>query len=314
MRFVSDATVDGTGHVDRASTGAVDATLTVGGVTVRVRWTQATPLATATIGDQRAGAGRPVMDAFLAIVSRREVRDYDGRPLPEDAVRRILEAGRLAGSSRNRQQRRFVVLSDREAVAAAVFNPGNVRGAALLVAIVVSGKGPLALDAGRAAQNMLLAAHNEGIGSCPNGIADAEAMARGRRRRRRASRSRPCSRSAIRRGRATRSGARRTSGSRARTASRSTRSSQSADAISFATWPAAASGTAAKLISSVEPVAAVAGGAVEHEPALAAGGDQRGLVGARDVDGDVQAGGGAGDRRVRQRAASAAISASRRRR
>ena len=66
---------------------------------------------------------------------------------------------------------------DHEAVAAAVFNPGNVRGAALVVAIVVSGKGPLALDAGRAAQNMLLAAHNEGIGSCPNGIADADAMA-----------------------------------------------------------------------------------------------------------------------------------------
>jgi nitroreductase len=117
------------------------------------------------------------MDAYLAIVSRREVRDYDGRPLPDDAVRRILEAGRMAGSSRNRQQRRFVVLPDREAVAAAVFNPGNVRGAALVVAIVVSGKGPLALDAGRAAQNMLLAAHADGIGSCPNGIADAEVMA-----------------------------------------------------------------------------------------------------------------------------------------
>ena len=117
------------------------------------------------------------MDAYLAIVSRREVRAYDGRALPGDAVRRILEAGRLAGSSRNRQQRRFVVLSDREAVAAAVFNPGNVRGAALVVAIVVSGKGPLALDAGRAAQNMLLAAHADGIGSCPNGISDADAMA-----------------------------------------------------------------------------------------------------------------------------------------
>ena len=117
------------------------------------------------------------MDTFHAIVSRREVRDYDGRPLAGDAVRRILEAGRLAGSSRNRQQRRFVVLADHEAVAAAVFNPGNVRGAALVVAIVVSGKGPLALDAGRAAQNMLLAAHNAGIGSCPNGISDADAMA-----------------------------------------------------------------------------------------------------------------------------------------
>jgi len=118
------------------------------------------------------------MDAFLAIVSRREVRAYEDRPLPDDAVRRILEAGRLAGSSKNRQQRRFVVLTDREAVAAAVFNPANVRGAALLVAIVIAGKGPLGLDAGRAAQNMMLAAHADGIGSCPNGTADAGAMAR----------------------------------------------------------------------------------------------------------------------------------------
>ena len=117
------------------------------------------------------------MDAFLAIVSRREVRAYDGRPLPGDVKRRILEAGRLAGSSKNRQQRRFVVLTDAEAVSRAVWSPGNVLGAALLVAIVVSGKGPLALDAGRAAQNMLLAAHNEGVGSCPNGISDRDAMA-----------------------------------------------------------------------------------------------------------------------------------------
>jgi nitroreductase len=117
------------------------------------------------------------MDAFLAIVSRREVREYDGRALPEDVVRRILEAGRLAGSSRNHQRRRFVVLHDVERVAGAVWSPGNIRGAALLVAIVVSGKGPLALDAGRAAQNMLLAAHNDGVGSCPNGISDKEEMA-----------------------------------------------------------------------------------------------------------------------------------------
>jgi nitroreductase len=119
------------------------------------------------------------MDTFLAIVSRREVREYDGRPLPDDAVRRILDAGRLAGSSKNRQARRFVVVRSRvEDVAGAVYSPPNVLGAALVVAVVTFGKGPLALDAGRAAQNMMLAAWNDGIGSSPNGIADAEALAR----------------------------------------------------------------------------------------------------------------------------------------
>ena len=119
------------------------------------------------------------MDTFLAIVSRREVRRYDSRPLPEDAVRRILDAGRLAGSSKNRQARRFIVVRTRiEEVAAAVWNAGNVRGATLVVAVVTFGKGPLGFDAGRAAQNMMLAAWSEGIGSCPNGIADADAMRR----------------------------------------------------------------------------------------------------------------------------------------
>jgi len=118
------------------------------------------------------------MDAFLAVVSKRELREYDERPLAPESTRRILEAGRLAGSSRNRQQRRFVVLTDRAAVAETVYMPSNVRDAPFVVAIVTAGKGPAGLDAGRAAQNMMLAAHNEGIGSCPNGVADADAIAR----------------------------------------------------------------------------------------------------------------------------------------
>ena len=50
VRFVSDQVVSGTGTF-KAATGAVDATLTVAGVTVHVTWTQATPQATARIGD-----------------------------------------------------------------------------------------------------------------------------------------------------------------------------------------------------------------------------------------------------------------------
>ena len=119
------------------------------------------------------------MDVSLAIVSKREVRSYADRPLPDDALRRLLEAGRLAGSSRNRQARRFVALRDQglmEHAAEAVYNRANLVGAALAVAVVVRGKGPVAFDAGRAAQNMMLVAHAEGIGSCPNGVSDAEGM------------------------------------------------------------------------------------------------------------------------------------------
>jgi nitroreductase len=119
------------------------------------------------------------VDTYLAIASRREVREYDSRPLPEDVLRRILDAGRVAGSSRNRQARRFVVLRDRavvERAAEGVYNPENLLGAALVVAVVVGGKGPITFDAGRAAQNMMLAAWDEGIGSCPNGVADRDRL------------------------------------------------------------------------------------------------------------------------------------------
>jgi len=87
---------------------------------------------------------------------------------------RSLDAGRLAGSSRNRQDWEFVVVSDREAFSAYVYAPENVRTAALVVAIVC----PRGFDTGRAAQNMMLAAWGEGVVSCPNGVSDAGGAAR----------------------------------------------------------------------------------------------------------------------------------------
>ena len=117
------------------------------------------------------------MEVRLALASRREVREYAPEPLPVEVVARILDAGRLAGSARNRQPWTFVVPESRERIerlAASVYVPANVLGAALVVAIVVRGGGPILLDAGRAAQNIMLAAWDEGIGSCPNGIAAAE--------------------------------------------------------------------------------------------------------------------------------------------
>lgn len=120
------------------------------------------------------------MDTFLAVASRREVREYAGRPIPVDAAQRILDAGRISGSSQNRQPWRFLVIESpslRERLAELVYVPGNVRAAAMTVVITVRGRGPIGFDAGRAAQNMMLTAWNERIGSCPNGLSDADAAA-----------------------------------------------------------------------------------------------------------------------------------------
>jgi nitroreductase len=119
------------------------------------------------------------VDGYLTIVSKREVRDYADRPIDGDARRRILEAGRVSGSSGNKQQWRFVVVASpakRARLAELVYVPANVQGAALIVVVAVSGGGG-SFDAGRTSQNMMLAAWNEGIGSCPNGMPDRDAVA-----------------------------------------------------------------------------------------------------------------------------------------
>ena len=117
------------------------------------------------------------MDTLLAIASRRDERRTLPEPLPDDVVSRLLDAGRLSGSSRNAQPWTFVVPTSRERIerlAEAVFVPDNLRHAGLVVGILVSGKGPVLFDGGRAAQSMLLAAWAEGLASCPNGIKDAD--------------------------------------------------------------------------------------------------------------------------------------------
>jgi nitroreductase len=115
------------------------------------------------------------VDAFLVISSKRDERRYSDRPVPEEVVERILDAGRLSGNSKNRQIWRFVVVEDaarRERLAEAVYAPGNVRGAAL--AIGITGR---PYDTGRCSQNMMLAAWNDGVASCPAGIRDGAAAA-----------------------------------------------------------------------------------------------------------------------------------------
>jgi nitroreductase/type II secretory pathway pseudopilin PulG len=120
------------------------------------------------------------VDADLAVVGKREVRRYQERPIPEEVLTRILEAGRAAGSSRNRQPWRFVVVTDRarlREIAALVSRPTNVERCA--AAIVVAMLNPrAAFDAGRAAQNLMIAAWTLGVGTCPNTPADEAALKR----------------------------------------------------------------------------------------------------------------------------------------
>jgi nitroreductase len=116
------------------------------------------------------------VDPYLAIASKRDERLYARAPVSGEVRQRILDAGRLAGSSKNRQRWEFVVVGGlaRDRLADAVYAAENVRSAALVIAIVGEAGG---FDAGRCAQNMMLAAWGDGVVSCPNGVRDADAAA-----------------------------------------------------------------------------------------------------------------------------------------
>lgn len=109
------------------------------------------------------------MDTYQAIVSKRDRREFDGRPLPDEVVHRILQAGRMAGSSGNSQPVRYVALRDRDNIRALMpFGRGtrHLADASLYVIAFVEDTNRQ-FDVGRAFQNMMLAAWNEGVFSCP---------------------------------------------------------------------------------------------------------------------------------------------------
>jgi nitroreductase len=114
------------------------------------------------------------MEAFLDIISVRVVREYADRPIPKENLQRILEAGRVTGSSVNRQEWKFYVARDPDRLADlanAVYAPENVKGCKAAIAVTTTARNQF--DAGRCVQDMILAAWADGIGSCPNGVRDA---------------------------------------------------------------------------------------------------------------------------------------------
>ena len=111
------------------------------------------------------------MDTYKTIVTKRDSRSFTEQAIPEETVRRIVQAGRMAGSSKNVQPCRFVIIQDPKQKAA-IAKCGDfaawIPTAPLIVAVALTDVGTRSeFDAGRAAQNMMVAAWSENIGSCP---------------------------------------------------------------------------------------------------------------------------------------------------
>ena len=119
------------------------------------------------------------METWDAIASRRNVRSFDDRPIPDQDLGRILEAGRRAPSSRNWQPWDFVVVTDRhqlEELAKVWRGAGHVAGSAATVALVVRNddRERANYDLGQATMAMMIAAADRGIGSGHSAVADQD--------------------------------------------------------------------------------------------------------------------------------------------
>lgn len=107
------------------------------------------------------------MNTLEAIRTKRSVRQFTDVPVPEEIVRKILDAGRHAQSSKNDQPWTFILVRERErlkAVSECGRFAGHIAGAAF--AVVLVDHHHWSFDIGQAAAYMQLAAWDLGVSSC----------------------------------------------------------------------------------------------------------------------------------------------------
>ena len=118
------------------------------------------------------------MDALDAIHTRRSIRKYEDKPVPEELLEAVLSAAMSAPSACNAQPWHFVVITDRAVLKQVPkINPHAAMAADAPAAILVCGDVSLELSSGywvvdcsAAVENLLLAAHALGLGAVWTGI------------------------------------------------------------------------------------------------------------------------------------------------
>jgi nitroreductase len=117
------------------------------------------------------------MTPYEAIVSKRDLRMYTAESIADESMARILQAGRMAGSAKNIEANRLIVITD-QAVQNALVNAGDfaswIGSSATIIGFASPASELRLFDVGRQAQNMMIAAHAEGIGSCPVTLGHAD--------------------------------------------------------------------------------------------------------------------------------------------
>ena len=110
------------------------------------------------------------MDAFECIATKLDVREFSLQNISAEVRSKILEAARLTGSGLNTQHWRFIVIEEEKnlkKLAEDSTTGGWVSGANFAVIVLTNPRHKFhMIDAGRAVQDMQLAAWNYGVSSC----------------------------------------------------------------------------------------------------------------------------------------------------
>jgi nitroreductase len=113
------------------------------------------------------------MDCLESIYTRRTIRKYSNKTVPDDMIEKLLKAGMSGPSAMNEQPWYFIVVKDRKLlVEISKASPYSQMAKDAAVAIIVCGEPKLQKiegfwlqDCCIAAQNILLAAHALGLGA-----------------------------------------------------------------------------------------------------------------------------------------------------
>jgi nitroreductase len=107
------------------------------------------------------------METYKTILTKLDVRQYDSKKVPAEVKSKVLEAARASGTGNNRQEWRFLLVQEKEMLkrlAEDSTSGGWVAGANFAVVVLSDPTlGFHLIDAGRAVQNMELAAWDQGV-------------------------------------------------------------------------------------------------------------------------------------------------------
>ncbi|GAV25690.1 nitroreductase [Carboxydothermus islandicus] len=108
------------------------------------------------------------MELYQAIIERRSIRNFKPSELPKDTILKLLTAAINAPSANNRQNWRFIVVTNKalkNKLVEEACEQQFIKDAAVVFAMICTVPG-YEIDVALAAENLMLAAWGEGLGSC----------------------------------------------------------------------------------------------------------------------------------------------------